>query len=355
MTDLTQIVADSINSLFSNEINDALLRAFDTGTPADGLWSLVESAGFPDAISTDASSGADWTMAWPIIHAVGYHRAPLPLAETLVANWLLARAGLQRQSGPATLVDGSSLSVTVENGRPRSISGITRRVPWASQAKAWVIDAVIGGTCWILLVHNGRDGHTAITPSANVACEPRDTVRFDACPIAAAAPLPGAPDQPVRTFGALMRAIMIAGAAESVLDQAVRYANERIQFGRPIGKFQAIQHMLADLAADTTAAMMATATACEAVTSADARLTAAIAKTRAGHTAMRAGRITHQVLGAIGFTYEFALQFGTRRLWSWRSEFGNDTYWAGIIGSAALAAGGKAFWPNLTALTASRR
>jgi acyl-CoA dehydrogenase len=352
MTDIRQIVSDSVNHLFASEITDALLRAFDAGTPATALWSLVEEAGFADALSADAGSGADWTMAWPILHAIGYHRAPLPLAETVVANWLLAKAGLPRAGGPATLVDGQGLDLVLDGGRPRSIGGVARRVPWGGQAKTLVIDAAIGGQAWILLVQGGLDRHIRIASSSNVACEPRDTLTFERCPIAAAAPLAAAPLRPVETFGALMRAVTMAGAAESVLDQAVRYANERVQFGRPIGRFQAIQHMLADLAAETTAAMIATSIACEATGTANARITAAIAKTRTGHTAMRAGRIAHQVIGAIGFTYEFALQFGTRRLWSWRSEFGHDAYWAEVIGSAAIAAGGKAFWPNLTAMTA---
>ncbi len=54
----------------------------------------------------------------------------------------------------------------------------------------------------------------------------------------------------------------------------------------------------------------------------------AIAKTRVGDAATLASEIAHQVHGAIGFTKDYSLQLSTRRLWSWRDEFGGDTEWA---------------------------
>jgi len=55
------------------------------------------------------------------------------------------------------------------------------------------------------------------------------------------------------------------------------------------------------------------------------------------------------VHGAIGFTHEHALHLGTRRLWSWRSEFGTLTYWSGELGRALCQGGAAAFWPSLVA------
>ncbi|MNP45979.1 hypothetical protein D3C76_1399470 [compost metagenome] len=75
----------------------------------------------------------------------------------------------------------------------------------------------------------------------------------------------------------------------------------------------------------------------------------AVAKVCAGEAATLATSVAHQVHGAIGFTHEHTLHFATRRLWSWRDEFGSDAQWAEVLGQAAIAAGGEGFWAALTA------
>jgi acyl-CoA dehydrogenase len=168
------------------------------------------------------------------------------------------------------------------------------------------------------------------------------------------APSPLALPQPVWTLGALARSAMLVGALESALEQAVRYAGERVQFGKPIGRNQAIQQNLAlmagDVAAARVAAMVGAADAPDSVASdcSATRFSTAVAKVRAGEAATRGTSIAHQVHGAIGFTHEHALHFATRRLWAWREEFGTDTQWAAELGRAAIAARASGFWPAMT-------
>ena len=76
----------------------------------------------------------------------------------------------------------------------------------------------------------------------------------------------------------------------------------------------------------------------------------AVAKARAGEAAGRAAEIAHQVHGAMGFTHEHALHQSTRRLWSWRDEFGNESFWQQRLGRAVAAAGAAALWPRITSL-----
>jgi len=148
--------------------------------------------------------------------------------------------------------------------------------------------------------------------------------------------------------------MMMVGALESALEQSARYATERVQFGKPIGRNQALQQQLALMAGDVAAARMAALTA--AVDAPDgaqrdapaAAFSIAVAKVRCGDAATRACGIAHQVHGAIGFTREHALHFATRRLWAWREQFGNEAHWAARLGASAIAAGGKGFWPALT-------
>ena len=69
----------------------------------------------------------------------------------------------------------------------------------------------------------------------------------------------------------------------------------------------------------------------------------------AGEAASVGAGLAHQAHGAIGFTQEYELHYLTRRLWSWRDEFGNEAEWNAVVGRAALAAGADGLWPALTA------
>jgi len=141
----------------------------------------------------------------------------------------------------------------------------------------------------------------------------------------------------------------MAGGIESLLQQSVRYATERRQFGRPIGNFQAIQHNLAVLASHAAAASVAAERAFAAADSDNLAFHVAAAKIRAGEAAGIAAGLAHQVHGAIGFTYEHSLHFATRRLWSWRAEFGGESHWSAQLGRHVTARGADALWPDLTA------
>ena len=127
-----------------------------------------------------------------------------------------------------------------------------------------------------------------------------------------------------------------------------------MQFGKPIGNNQAIQQQLAQLAGEFASARITALVACRDLPSlhqADApsaEFSTAVAKVRAGEAANRATAIAHQVHGAIGFTDEHALNFATRRLWTWRSDLGGASWWAERLGSAFIAGGAEGFWPGLT-------
>jgi acyl-CoA dehydrogenase len=148
----------------------------------------------------------------------------------------------------------------------------------------------------------------------------------------------------------LYRSVQIAGALEHALEYTLLYANERVQFGRPIAKFQAIQHLLAVLAGHTAAASAAADAAVEASRLAPDEFAVAVAKSRTGEAAGKAAEIAHQVHGAMGYTREHNLHYSTRRLWSWRDEFGNESFWQTRLGRMVAARGADALWPMLTAI-----
>ena len=127
------------------------------------------------------------------------------------------------------------------------------------------------------------------------------------------------------------------------------YARQRMQFGRKIGQFQAIQQELARCAGESAAAVAAALSAAGVVErGGDVTLAVASAKIRTADAAREGALIAHQVHGAMGFSQEYVLQRFTRRLWSWRDDFGGETEWAQWLGTRIAADGADALWPALT-------
>jgi len=75
----------------------------------------------------------------------------------------------------------------------------------------------------------------------------------------------------------------------------------------------------------------------------------AAAKLRSNEAATVASKLAHQVHGAMGFTQEYPLHFATKRLWSWRDEFGSEAQCGAQLGTAARARGAQGLWEFITA------
>jgi acyl-CoA dehydrogenase len=351
MTELGELLAPTVTRLFTDLVTKELIEAAEKGTWPDKLWRALEEGGLTLPLVPEARGGAGgtWSDAHVVVRAAGKHAAPVPLAETIVAGWLLGQAGLDVPLGPLTLapvVDGERLSLA-RTGDGWRVSGTATRVPWGRAAGHVVIVAEADGRTMVALVGGGV---ARVTADRNLALEPRDTLAFEQAAVLSAAPAgPSVTARAVTVYGAMVRAAQMAGALESLLEQSVRYATERKQFGRPIGHFQAIQHNLAVLAGHVAAAAIAAAQAFRAADRGEPEFEVAAAKIRAGEAAGVGAGIAHQAHGAIGFTYEHALHFSTRRLWSWRAEFGSESRWAIELGRRVAAAGADRLWSELTA------
>jgi len=148
-------------------------------------------------------------------------------------------------------------------------------------------------------------------------------------------------DELPRELGAVVTAAQIVGALERVLELTLAFANQRVQFGRPIAKFQAIQHQLAVMAEQVAAARMAAQLGCQCHPGRGLQsdsLRAAVAKARCSEAAALVAPMAHAVHGAIGITAELDLQLFTRRLHVWRLEYGSETAWHRVLGHAVLDA-----------------
>jgi acyl-CoA dehydrogenase len=348
MSTVHDMVSESVNRMFSQSVDRQVLMQSESGAWPDALWRLVEASGFTHVLAEGAADvGEGWRNAYPVFHAVGFHRVPLPLAETVIANGLLAGAELAPRDGPLTLIqqDGG-LALRLDGGR-LVVQGAATAVPWARHARHLVIAGSAGHQRLVGIVAADAPG-IEMSHAQNIAHEPRDSINFRDVRCIEHAPWDARlPDAPATLFGALARCAMIVGAAQSLLQQSVEYANQRVQFGRPIGKYQAIQHALAVLAGEVACAQTATLAACQAAAPAPSVFDVAVAKVRAGQAAGVSAGIAHQVHGAFGFTHEHTVHYATRRLWSWRSEFGGESVWAARLGRQAIERGGDAFWATL--------
>ena len=361
-----RMIEDSVARLFGSRVDKGQRERAEAGELDGGLWQQVVDSGFTQLLATEASGGLGqgWAAAYPVLRGLGAWQVPLPLAETMLAAQLLSLAGLPLPDGPLTLVELSrcqGLQARAE-GAGVCLTGTAHGVPWARHAKGAVLSlgpATLGGPARLAWLDLQAGTGVTIQPQTDIAGLPADTLQLlDAhCPQVALLPLALA--EPVWTLGALARSIMMVGALEWLLAQAVTYAGDRVQFGKPIGKNQVIQQNLALMAGDVAASRMAALVAArqapggevpvaEPQAAAAALFSIAVAKVRCGEAATRATGIAHQVHGAIGFTQEHALHFATRRLWAWREQFGTDAQWAARLGRAAIEAGADGFWPALS-------
>ncbi|MBQ0925593.1 acyl-CoA dehydrogenase family protein [Saccharopolyspora endophytica] len=346
---LTEVATDLFGDLCPPE---TVREAEETGWSAE-MWQALTEAGFPLVSVPEKSGGSGGSVAdaCTVLQVAGRYAAPVPIAETgLLACWALAAAGLELPAGPATVAVGrpdDEIELTGGPGRWR-VSGRLHRVPWAGAAELVVALAPRGTERFVLSVPVAA---ASITSGHNLAGEPRDSVALDDLALAddSVAPAPeNVTDETLWLRGALGRAALISGALVRVTDLTVRYTNEREQFGRPIARFQAVQHHVVRTAEQAESARIATEVAARNTESDPAFFDVATAKLVASEAASAAAKLAHQAHGAIGMTREYELGQLSRRLWTWRDEFGSERYWSSRLGHRIAALGADGLWPRIT-------
>ncbi len=339
---MRDILEDTMGRLLSDLVTPERIRQAESGDWPEDLWQAIESSGFAVATAPEdlGGAGASWDDAYGLVRLAGQHNLPLPLPETLLANWLLGRCGIEARNEPLGIAARAEL--TLQDGR---WSGLLHDVPWGRHVRH--VLAVVAAPQPRLVLLSRADAQ--LGAKLNTAGEPRDDLAFQACTAVATAALPeGLSTDVLHWGGAMLRCAQMAGALEKTLALSTTYATERVQFGKPISAFQAIQHQLAQMAQQTGAAVVGAETA---FVESGERLAAwpiATARICAIEAAGTVAAMAHAVHGAIGFTHEHALQQGTRRLWAWRSEFGNLSHWAQRLGTAVCRQGAGALWPAVT-------
>ena len=291
----------------------AAVRAIEQGGDTAALWDELVQSGFLDALVAEEQGGAGLSLGQvePLLQALGRHAVPLPVAETMAARYLLAEAGVYTPAGPIALAT--------------AVPGRDVIVPFGAVAAHVLID---GGDRMVL-----ADVASAQSEPTGVAGSLALRMRWDSVP---EGPSLLSLESGLRALGAVLRAAMMAGAAARLLDMTTAYANERVQFGKPIGRQQVLQQNLAVMAEDMVACRLAAQLGCAGGV-VPTLAAAATAKSVTSASAARIAATAHAVHGAIGISEEYDLQLYTRRLHEWRLADGSESYWNRLLGKARLA------------------
>lgn len=302
-----QDLLDPFLRLLADAVSPDAVRAVEAGGGREDMWQAFEDSGFLDALVPEAAGGAGLSLAdvAPLLMALGAHAVPLPVAETMVARALLANAGREVPRGAIALgSDGAALPVpfgAVADYVLAEKGGVLRLAAITAHETTGVMGDL---AAYLTLAESGVD---LPVPEAGLSC-----------------------------LMAVLHAAAIAGAADRLLTMTVAYANDRVQFGKPIAKQQALQQQMALMAELAVAARLAAQIGCAAGLSPGVQA-AATAKQVASVAAADIAAIAHGVHGAIGISAEYDLQLLTRRLHASRLSAGGQSFWAAQLGRMQLA------------------
>lgn len=296
-----------------------------------------------------------------LLEEIGRHIAPVPLHSTLTAALAIARTGSneQRETVLPSVANGSRIltvahqegrylrrrggltTTAVRDGDDYIITGTKNHVDSFRAADSMVVSCADGPGVSLFLVDTTTAGVTG-RPLVTLAKDDSDTVVFDHVRVPAGALLgePGGAQAALDDLldqGTALLCAQIAGAARKDAELAVEHSENRVAFGRPIGAFQAIQHLAADMLIALDGIDLLTH---EALWRMGEGLPAAVeasqAKSFANDKSLFVVRSSQQIHGGMGFMMEFDLHLWYRRVVSWTLRYGTTGEHRARIASAVL-------------------
>ncbi|WP_213957752.1 acyl-CoA dehydrogenase [Variovorax sp. dw_954] len=308
---------EAIEAILMDQCTPAAIRAIESGGSPAELWKSLAENGFLELMASEDAGGAglDLEAIFPIFVAFGRHAVPVPAAQSIAA-----RALLRDVAAPEGLVTLVGHAIRNADG---SISA-------ANVAFGSIADFALANIDGQLVLLDCRKAERIATGvRGSLVASLRWTQE------AAGTPILGNGNE-VAVFSAALHAAAMAGAMERMFSMTLGYCNDRVQFGKAIGKFQAIQHQLSVMAEHVACAGVAAELAFKAGSTIPALLATATAKSRTSTSVPLVASTAHALHGAIGVTEEYDLQLYSRRLHEWRMADGSEAYWNRIVGEALL-------------------
>lgn len=324
---------------------------------SSNVWRGLSEMGLPGTAIPEeyGGVGAGYPTLCLVAEQLGRHLAPVPFSSSI---YLAAEALLvfgteqQKQTWLPKLASGESIGTIAEvestNPANRELIQVTMQSGKLNGTKLIVSDGAVADIA-IVLGRTGPDSlglflvdlsHESIEKSAVNAVDPtRDTatIKFNNTPATALTAGDGWQQlQTIYNRAAVLMAFEQLGGAAAALDMAVGYAQERFAFGRPIGSFQALKHMMADMYVALKLAESNCYYAAWALdtNSNDLDLAAATARVSATQAFQLCSRDNIQVHGGMGFTWEFDCHLFYRRSNYLTLALGGLTHWEDKLVSA---------------------
>ncbi|MGC5004528.1 acyl-CoA dehydrogenase family protein [Streptomyces sp. DT203] len=270
---------------------DRMRAALDAGTDVDRVvWGELGAAGFFALRLPEAEGGVGLGLPEAVLlfEEAGRVLLPGPLAATHLAAGAVKGAA-----------EGGTVVAVLDEGRPVAHLGA-----------ADALIAVVGGEVRVL---EGAALRALVRGAARPvrSLDPLTPLHRVTAPAALGDPLPGAGAARFRREGTLLSAAEQLGSAARTIEMAVQHARGREQFGSPIGAFQAVKHLCAQM---LVRAELARAAVYAAAVTADP-VEIAGAKLLADEAAVRNARDCLQVHGGMGFTWEADVHLHLKRAW----------------------------------------
>ncbi|HWC34440.1 MAG TPA: acyl-CoA dehydrogenase family protein [Mycobacteriales bacterium] len=328
---LREAVRDALAGLVP--ASDLLAMAGDGGRMPDATWRRIADLGWPGLLVPEEHGGLGLGLVDMTVVCEEMGRVPLPgpyFSSAVFATVAALRLGADELL--ADLASGAKRgAVAVEElaGAGDPLGAITTRA--AAAGDGWTLDglkpAVVDGATadWVIVVAQDGDGLAAfLVEGAEIEAVPG----LDPTRQLGRLALAGTPARRIGPAGdqtdvlrrvlddaAVMLCAELVGASEASFELAAEYSKARVQFGRPIGTFQAVKHMAAEMLQDLTLARVIThyAAWCSDVDAEDRELAASMAKSWVAEAAIAVTSTSIQIHGAVGFTWECPAHFYYKR------------------------------------------
>ena len=369
-TEEQEILKKSAHNFLAKECPKKLVKELDGGETglSPELWKKMADLGWMGSILPEVygGSGGNYLDLIVILEEMGHNILPGPFFSTMILGALpILSAGTEKQKDLylPTIAGGEkifTMALTEISGKYDAASVEVKATPaedgyLINGMKLFVPDAHLAD--YILCVARTKDGDDPedgitifivdgkapgikTTLLKTLARDKQTEVVFDNVKVGKDSILGGLDcGWPVvkdtLQKAAVAKAAELVGHSQAALEMAVNYAKERVQFGRPIGSFQAIQHYCANMLTDVDSARYITYEAAWLISEGlEATKQAAMAKAWVGDAARRVTLLAHQIFGAIGFTMEFDIHLYYRRALAGSQAFGDSDYQREIVATA---------------------
>ena len=337
LSETQRLLRDSLRDYLANEVPFDRIRELEREGGADRtLWEYLAGAGFLALPfpKTHGGEGGELTDTAVVLEELTRRACIIPFLETTASALAIARHGdevladevVRGVIGGAITIAPALQATTPGNGAsPRveggALMGERPFVDYGAEVTHHLVEATEDGEPGLYLVEAGAPGVTA-EPLSTIARTPLAHCTYEGAPARRAGG--GEALRFLRRAGRVLCAVQCLGNAQQALDMTVEYVGMRVQFGRPIGSFQAVQHHCANMATQTLGARFLTY---QAIWRLDQGIASdrqiAKAKALASRAATEVTMQAHILFGGIGYTEEYDLHFfsrhGKERALAWGS------------------------------------